>query len=127
MEVEKEHSPIQEKHSQRVITVDSYEGSRAHKVILEKLIMEMTRHIRPLCARAHFNGKPVSKVLVDNGSIISVMPLRMLKALVKGIGDLIEIEVYVSAFIIEISKTLGVLLIDIVVGSKTSLSTFFCD
>ena len=30
-----------------------------------------------------------------------------------------------SAFTREISKTLGVLLIDIIVGSKTSLSTFF--
>ena len=29
VEVEKEHSPAQEKHSQRVVTIDSSEGSRA--------------------------------------------------------------------------------------------------
>ena len=52
--------------------------------------MEMTRHIRPLYVRAHFNGKLVSKVLVDNGSAVNVMSLRMLRALGRGIGDLIE-------------------------------------
>ena len=60
--------------------------------------MEMTRHIRPLYARAHFNGKPMSKVLVDNGSAVNVMPLRMLRALGRGVGDLIETKVFVSAF-----------------------------
>ena len=124
-EVEKEHFLAEEKHSQRVITIDPSKGSRAQKVILEKLTMEMTRHIRLFHVRAHFNSKPMSKVLVDNGSAINVMPLRMLRAVEKGIGDLIEIEVSVSAFTREISKTLGILLIDITVGSKTSLSASF--
>ena len=87
--------------------------------------LKETRHIRPLFVRAHFHGKPVSKVLVDNGSGVNVMPLRMLRALGRGIEDLIETEVSVSALIGEISKTLGVLLIDITVGSKIFLSSFF--
>ena len=60
--------------------------------------MEMTRHIRPVYVRAHFNGKPVFKVFVDNGSLVNVMPLRMLRALGRGIGDLIETKMFVSAF-----------------------------
>ena len=59
-------------------------------MILEKPTGEMTRYIRSLYVRAHFNGKPVPKVLVDNGSTVNVMPLRMLKALGRGVGDLIE-------------------------------------
>ena len=94
-------------------------------MILEKPTVETTRHIRPLYVRAHFNDKPMSKVLVDNGSTVNVMPLRMLRALGRGIGDLIEIVVYMSAFIGEISKTLGVLPIDITMGSKAFLSAFF--
>ena len=85
----------------------------------------MTRHIRPFYVRAYFIGKSVSKVLVDNGSIVNAMPLRMLRALGKNIGNLIETEVFVSTFTGEIFKTLGVLPIDINVGSKTSLSSFF--
>ena len=91
---------------------------------LEKPIEEMKRHIRPFYVRAHFNGKPMSKVLVDNGSVINVMSLRMLRALGRGIGDLIETKVSVSTVIKEISKTLGILPIDITMGSKTYSSTF---
>ena len=94
-------------------------------MILEQPTMEMTRHIRPPYVRAYFNGKPISKVLVNNGSLVNVMPLRMLRALGRGVGDLIETEVSISAFIGEISETLGVLPIDITVGSKTFLSAFF--
>ena len=125
VEVEKEHFQEEGKHSQRVITIDPSEGNIAPKVILEKPNVEMTRHIRPLYVRAHFNGKSMSKVLVDNGSAVNVMSLRMLRALGRNIGHLIEIEVSVSAFTREISKTLSVLPIDITVGSKTSLLAFF--
>ena len=54
-------------------------------MILENPTDEMTRLIRPLYVRAHLNGKPVSKVLVDNGSSINVMSLRMLRALGRNI------------------------------------------
>ena len=54
---------------------------------------------------------------MDNGSTVNVMPLRMLRALGRGIGDLIETKVSISAFTGEFSKTLGVLPIDITVGS----------
>ena len=53
------------------------------------------------------------------------MPLRILRALGKSISDPIEIEVVVPAFIGVVSKTLGILPIDITIGSKTALSTFF--
>ena len=54
-----------------------------------------------------------------------MMPLMMLRTLGRGIGDLIETKVYVSAFTREVSKTLGVLPNDIIVGGNSSLSTFF--
>ena len=112
--------------SQGVITIDSSEGNRAQKVILEKPIEDMTRHMRPLYVRTHFKDKSVSKVLVDNASAVNIMLLRMLGAYIgRNIDDLVETEVSVSDFTGEISKTLGVLLIDIIVDSKTSLSTFF--
>ena len=90
-------------------------------MILEKPTMEMIRHIRPLYVRVHFNGKSVSKVLVDNGSTINEMPLRMYRALGRNIGDLIETKEYVSTFTVEISKTPYWHH----VGSKSSLSSFF--
>ena len=49
----------------------------------------------------------------------------MPRGLGRNISDLIEIEVAMSAFTGEVSKTLGILPIDITIGSKTSLSAFF--
>ena len=85
----------------------------------------MTRHIKAFYVRAHFNGRPVSKVLIDNGSVVNVMPLRIVRALGRIINDLIETEVVVSAFTGEVSKTQGILPMDITIGRKTSLSDFF--
>ena len=87
--------------------------------------MEMTRLIKSLYLRAHLKGRPISKVLIDNGSAVNVMSLRMLRALGRSISDLIETEVAVSAFTGEVSKTLGILLIDITIGSKIALSAIF--
>ena len=106
-----------------MITIDPFEGNKPRKVILEKPSVEMTRHIRPLYVRAHFDGKLLSKVLVDNGPAVNTIPFRMLRTLGRSIGDLIKTKVSISAFIGEISKTLGVLLIEITVGS--TLSAFF--
>ena len=41
------------------------------------------------------------------------------------ITDLIETEVVVSVFTREVSNTLGILHIDITLGNKTALSTFW--
>ena len=53
------------------------------------------------------------------------MPLRMLIALGRNISDLIETKVSISTFTTKISKTLGVIPIYIIMGSKTSLVAFF--
>lgn len=67
----------------------------------------MTRHIRPLYVSAHLNRKLVSKVLMDNGSAVNVMPFGMLKVVGRSVDDLIETEVAILGIIREISKTLG--------------------
>ena len=121
VEVEGKHHKTEEDKGHCGITIKSSEECRPQKVILEKPIVEMTRHIKILYERAHLNGIPVSKVLIDNGSAINVMPLRMLRALGRSISDMIETEVTVSAFIGEVSNTLEILPI----GSKTSLFAFF--
>ena len=63
--------------------------------------------------------------MIDNGSSVNVMTLRMLRTLGKSISDLIETEVVVFAFTRELSKTLGILPIDITIGNKIALSAFF--
>ena len=98
MEVEGKHLATEEDEAHNGVTIESSEECKPQKVILEKPSVEMTRHIKPLFVAAHLNGRPVSKVLIDNGSTVNVMSLRMLRALGMSIGDRIETKVVVSAF-----------------------------
>ena len=125
VKVEVKHPMTEEDEGHGGVTIESSKECRPQKEILEKFSIEIMSHIKPFYVRAHLNGRPVSKVLIDNGSAVNVMPLRMLRALGMSISDLIEIEVVVFAFTREVSKTLGILPIDMTIGSKTSLSTFF--
>ena len=127
VEVEGKHPATEEDEGHSGVTIESSEECRPQKAILEKPSVEMMRHIKPLYVRAHLNGKQISKVLIDNGLAVNVMPLRMLRALERNIGDLIETEVTVSVSVFtgEVSKTLGILHIDITTGRKIALSAFF--
>ena len=66
MEVEGKHPATEEDESHGGVIIESSEECRPKKVILEKPFVEMTRHIKPLYVKAHLNGRPVSKVLIDN-------------------------------------------------------------
>ena len=90
IEVEGKHRVIEENESHNGVTIESSEECKPQRVILEKLSMEMTRHIKPLYLRAHLNGRPISKVLINNGSAVNIMLLRILRALRRSISDLIE-------------------------------------
>ena len=107
VEVEGKHLTIEEDVGHDGVTIESSEECRPRKVILEKPSVEMTRHIKPLYVRAYLDSMPVSKVLIDNGPVVNVMPLRMMRALRMSINDLIERKVVASTSIGEVSKTLG--------------------
>jgi hypothetical protein len=52
----------------------------------------MTKHLRPLYIKAHIDGKPVSRVLVDNGAAVNILPLRMVRRLSKSEQDLLKFQ-----------------------------------
>ena len=66
MEVEGNHPTKEEDVGHGRVTIESSNECRPQKVILEKPFVEMTRHIKPLYVRAYLNGRPVSRVLIDN-------------------------------------------------------------
>ncbi|XP_073049441.1 uncharacterized protein [Primulina eburnea] len=120
----KEHANKLPERSSRVIIKEDH-PNKPKQVILEKPTPAMTKHIRPLYIKAHLNGKPVSRVLIDNGSAVNVLPVRMLKRLGKNEEDLILSEVSVAAFTGKTTKTIGVFPADVTVGSMSSLCAFF--
>ena len=55
------------------VTIEAVEAHKPQKVILEKPSVEMTKNIKRLRIKCHYNGKLVLRVLVKNGSTVNVM------------------------------------------------------
>jgi hypothetical protein len=83
------------------------------------------RHMRPLYLRGYVNGKPLTKMFVDGGAAVNVMPYTTFRKLRKGLGDLTPTSIVLNDFAGNPSDTKGCVHVDMMIGSKTLLTTFF--
>jgi hypothetical protein len=108
-----------------VLLVTENEGFEAGKIVFEKPSKQMTQHLKPLYIKAHMNGRPVNKVLVDNGATVNILPYKMLSKLAKTKEDLTPSDMAVDGFTGEPTLTKGIIQIQIKVGSKVNTTAFF--
>ena len=94
-------------------------------VIFEKPQEKSYKHLKALYLRGYINGQPVSKMLVDTGAAVNIMPYSMLRRLGRSNADLIKTNVTLSDFNGQASETQGVLNVDLTVGRKTIPTSFF--
>jgi hypothetical protein len=83
------------------------------------------RHMRPLYLRGYVNRKPLTKMFVDGGAAVNVMAYTTFRKLGMGLGDLTPTSIVLSDFPGNPSDTKGCVHVDLMVGSKTLLTTFF--
>ncbi|CAL9012727.1 unnamed protein product [Prunus brigantina] len=105
-------------------------GRTANKTPTEQLCFskptkEMANHLRPLFITANFGGVPIPKVMVDGGAAINLLPHRMLSKMGRTEKDLIPTRLTVTNFAGGITKTHGILDVDVIVGSKELKIAFF--
>jgi hypothetical protein len=50
------------------------------EVVFEKP-EESSQHLKPLYIQDHFNGKPISRILIDSGAAVNLMPYSIFKKL----------------------------------------------
>ncbi|XP_050220389.1 uncharacterized protein LOC126670652 [Mercurialis annua] len=124
-EIQREEPRFPKDECRSQVTIQEATNEGPKRVIFDKPAEVMTKNIKPLYIKAHFKGRPKSRVLIDNGSAVNIMPFKMLHHLGKTTEDLISTEISVSAFTRELTKTIGVLPVEVTVGSKTSLCAFF--
>ncbi|GKV14311.1 hypothetical protein SLEP1_g25206 [Rubroshorea leprosula] len=127
----KEEEPIvcefPEQTEEEVIVVpaqDDEEEDMADKIVFEKPEEKMDRHIRPLYINAHMDGTPISRVLVDNGAAVNVLPTCMPYKIGKSLDDLVHTEVTISDFTGGVNHSRGVLPVELTVGNRTLMSAF---
>ena len=95
------------------------------KIVFEKPTLAMCLHLKPLYIKAHMDGRPVNRVLVDNGAAVNILPTSMLSKLLKTENDLIATNVFVRGFAGGATKTKGIIPIEVEVGSKVAMVAFF--
>ena len=67
----------------------------------------------------------MNEMLVDGGASVYLMPYPTFCKLGKGPGDLIETNMMLKDFGGNASKTQGAMNVELTIGSKTLLTTFF--
>lgn len=85
----------------------------------------MLSHVRPLYVQAVLDGVPMTRILVDNGAAINILPVATMNKLGKDSHDLIPTDVLVSSFVGDITTTRGILPLNVEVGHQRTLSAFF--
>jgi hypothetical protein len=91
---------------------------RPWPVIFEKPREKNYRHLNALYLKGYINGQSVSRMLVDTGAAVNIMPYAVLRQLGHSVGDLIKTNITLSNFNGQTLEAQGVLSVDLMVGGK---------
>ena len=91
----------------------------------EKPEDEKRKQLKALFLKGFIDGKPVTKMLVDGGAAVNIMPYAMLRKLGKGSEDLTKTDMMLMDFEGVVSPAIGALCVDLTINSKTLPTTFF--
>ena len=83
------------------------------------------RHLKPLYIKAHVNEKPISRVLIDGGVVLNMMPYNKVKKLGKSLKDLKETNITMSNFTGGSTPALDFLITELTVEPKITNTIFF--
>lgn len=95
------------------------------QLFFSKPTKEMTNHLIPLFIIANFGGIPIPKIMVDEGASINLLPHKLLVKLVRMEKDLIPTRHIVTNFDGGITKTHGILDVNVIVRTKKLKIAFF--
>jgi hypothetical protein len=94
-------------------------------VIFEKPREKNYKHLNALYLKGYINDHPVNKMLVDTGTAVNIISYSVLRRLGCSAEDLIKTNITLSNFNGQASEAQGILNVDLAVGSKTILTSFF--
>ena len=95
------------------------------RMVFNRLSLALANHLKPIYVTAHLERVPFKKVLIDGGVAVNVTPLKQMKKLGGSKGDLILTDLTISSFSRAITKTHGILPLEVDLGSKQIMLAFF--
>ena len=84
----------------------------------------MKGHLKPLFITGKIDNVPVNKILVDCGATVNLMPEFMLERIGKSEADTKPHNMVLSNYEGKVGKTLGVIQVDLTVGTVTRPTIF---
>jgi hypothetical protein len=94
------------------------------EVVFEKL-EESSQHQKSLYVRGHIDGKPVSRMLIDDTAVVDPMLYSIFKKLGRKDYELMKTNLMLNGMGGNPMENWGVVSMELTVGSK-SLATVFC-
>jgi len=75
--------------------------------IFEKPANDERQHLKALFVKGRVDGQPMTKILIDGGAAINIMPYAVYRKLGKGDQDLIETDMMLKDFEGNVSPVKG--------------------
>ena len=87
---------------------------------------ESVNHVKPLYVRGHLDGRPISRMLVDGGAVVNVMPYSLFRKLGKVDEELVKTNMTLAGVGGENPiEAKGIASMELTIGSKTIATAFF--
>ena len=86
---------------------------------------DSSRHLKPLYVREHIDGHPISRMLVDGGAAVNLMPYSVFKKLGKVDSELMKTNLTLNGVGGDPMEAKGVISMQLTVGSKALATAFF--
>jgi len=93
--------------------------------IFEKPADDERQHLKALFIKGRVDGQPMTKILIDGGAAINIMPYTVYRKLGKGDQDLTKTDMMLKDFEGNVSPVNGAICVELTIGSKTLPTTFF--
>jgi len=93
--------------------------------IFKKPADDERQHLKALFVKGRVDGQPMTKIFIDGGAAINIMPHAVYRKLGKGDQDLTKTDMMLKDFEGNVSPIKGAICVELTIGSKTLLTTFF--
>jgi len=93
--------------------------------MFEKPSDDERQHLKALFVKGRVDGQPMSKILIDGGAAINIMPYAVYRKLGKGDQDLTKTDIMLKDFEGNVSPVKGAICVELTISSKTFPTTLF--
>jgi len=93
--------------------------------IFEKPADDERQHLKALFVKGRVDGQPMTKILIDGGAAINIMPYAVYHKLGRGDQDLTKTDMMLKDSEGNVSPVKGAICVELTIGSKTLPTTFF--